>query len=392
MKKTFTLLLFAVFGLIKAEAQQVYFVPQVRQNVQGSGSFTSPLSSSDRTYQMLIHDSMLTALQGNTLTGISFRVQATVGTWPATVQTYSDYDVYLSGSVDPVNRSTTFINNIVGPQTQVRSGSLTIPVNAITGGVNPGFVIDFTTPYVYTGGNLLIELRHTGATTSRAVEAITTSSPGYGEGFSATWIGDYIGTTGNNGNFAVVGLAYLNPLSIGLVDFTVVANKEDAVASWMFEKEHNPEVFNLERSVNGADFMTVFMTTPNESGQYSFRDLEFNKLPASKVYYRLRTSDKSGIESYSKVVTLQKTGGPVVVTITPNPVEDRFRINFWSAEEQQVVVSITDIAGKIIREISQTVRKGDNALIMDATELPSGLYLVQVSGTGVNAQLKMVKQ
>jgi len=75
-------------------------------------------------------------------------------------------NIRLSESVEPSARSLTFANNVVGAQTLVRSGSLTIPTASFK--TNPtaphpfGFLIQFDTPYTYSGGNLLLELRTTG--------------------------------------------------------------------------------------------------------------------------------------------------------------------------------------------------------------------------------------
>jgi hypothetical protein len=66
--------------------------------------------------------------------------------------------------------STTYTDNIGTDAVAVRSGPLTLPSGfnpggALTPAVNPwGGIIEFTTPYVYTGGNLLITIRHNGHT------------------------------------------------------------------------------------------------------------------------------------------------------------------------------------------------------------------------------------
>lgn len=184
-------------------------VPSGYSGTAGTATFLGPLANAQRTYQLLIHANQLTGLVGKSLTGFSMRIPVSAtGNWPAADVTYTNYDIYLSGSVDPVNRSLTFANNIVGPQTQVRSGSLFIPANSYTFGGNPnafGPEITFNTPWLYTGGNVLVEIRHQGFTgTSRSTDAISTSTSGYGSNFSACWTGNYAGTSGSQGNFTIV--------------------------------------------------------------------------------------------------------------------------------------------------------------------------------------------
>jgi len=181
-----------------------------------TGTFLGPYSNAARTYQLLIASSQLTNLTGKYLNSLAFRILPTASaSWPTADVTVSDYDIYLSGSVDPANRSLTFASNVVGTQTQVRSGSLTIPANSVTTGGNPNafsFYINFTTQYLYTGGNLLIEIRHPAFTgTSISTESVLASGApgnGYGVTVSACWTGSYNtgATSGSQGNFSVVSL------------------------------------------------------------------------------------------------------------------------------------------------------------------------------------------
>lgn len=197
-------------------------VPNTYAGVTGNGTFLGPLANAPRTYQFLIQASQLTNVAGKVLTGLSMRIPASAtANWPLADVLYTNYDIYLSGSVEPAARSLTFANNIVGVRTQVRSGPLTILANSYTFGGSPnafGTEIAFNTPWYYAGGNLLIEIRHAGFTgTSRSTDALLASStPGYGTLFSACWTGNYTGTTGAQGNFTVVKLSATEPYSLSL--------------------------------------------------------------------------------------------------------------------------------------------------------------------------------
>ncbi len=132
-------------------------MPPAYASTAGNLTFLGPLSNAQRTYQLLIHQDQLTGLVGQQISAISWRLPASAtGPWPAADVTFTDYDIYLSGSVTPSARSLTdFSANVVPPQTQVRSGSLTIPTNAYPSGASPndfGPEITFTSPWLYTGG------------------------------------------------------------------------------------------------------------------------------------------------------------------------------------------------------------------------------------------------
>lgn len=209
-----TNLVIAAFALTAMPFAQITgVVPNAFAGTPGGGTFLGPLANSARTYQLLINESQLTSFVGSSLNGLQWRLgPSAANPWPAADVSFTNFDIYLSGSVAPADRSLTFANNVVGTQTQVRSGSLVIPTASFTSGSSPnsfGFQIGFS-DWLYTGGHLLIELRHSGFTgTSSSVEAVnaTNTAAGYGTLFSAAWTGSYTGVTGSQGNFAVTQLS-----------------------------------------------------------------------------------------------------------------------------------------------------------------------------------------
>jgi hypothetical protein len=190
---------------------QFHVVPPAFTNTNGGVTFLGPLANAQRTYLLLIHEDQLSAIAGQYLTGITWRLPASASSaWPTADATITSFDVYLGQSVTPAAVSNTIADNYVGPRTQVRSGGLTIPASSFPFGGNPnafGMTIPFDVPWQYTGGNLIVELRHTGFTSSTSNDAVTTSNPDYGTKFITRWVADYAATTASSqGNFTVTRL------------------------------------------------------------------------------------------------------------------------------------------------------------------------------------------
>lgn len=204
------------FGLLVtsiASATTTVVAPNVRDTVEGSGTFSAFSSTTSRRYMLLINSSELTSLVGMNLTGFSLRLNGstTAPAWPPAGYTHSFFDVKLSEGVAPSARSLTFASNVVGSQTDVRTGSLTLAAGAFTNGGSPnafGPMIAFDTPYLYTGGHLAVDMFYA-ANTSGATpsfDALTNSTdPLANTLVGATW-GSYNTTTGlpptsgSNGN------------------------------------------------------------------------------------------------------------------------------------------------------------------------------------------------
>lgn len=184
-------------------------VPGAYDAAPGTGVFLGPMTIGPRTYQLLIHADMLTNLVGLELTGMRWRLPTSAtADWPSQNIAYANYDIRLSDSVNPADRSLTFADNVVGPQTLVRSGGLLVDANSFPSGGSPvngwGPTVSFDSGYVYHGGNLLVEIRHDGNNfASRSLDALTTSTSGYGSMFSGAWQSSYTATTGLQGNFTI---------------------------------------------------------------------------------------------------------------------------------------------------------------------------------------------
>ncbi len=183
-------------------------VPNSAESTGGTGVFLGPLVNAGRIYQLLVHEDQLTALVGKRIVGLSWRLPGSAtADWPVGAVEYADYSILLSRSVAPSERSLVFANNVVGTQTQVRSGPLAIAAGAYASGspINPFGPVIAVDGWDYAGGHLLVELRHGGFTgSSRAVDAFIASSTGYGTQFSAAWAAGNTATEGQQGNFSVV--------------------------------------------------------------------------------------------------------------------------------------------------------------------------------------------
>jgi hypothetical protein len=170
-------------------------------------------SGNPRTGQLLINASELSSIPiGAQITGATFRIYtgSTVD-FPATDATWADYTINMGVGVAFGSQTTTFASNFASAPTTVRSGPLTITAGSFIGtGSTPhpfGSNITFQTPYTYTGGNLLFEVRHTGSNivnvASNFLEVALTTDPLYNVNFwSATATGN-TATVGAQANFTV---------------------------------------------------------------------------------------------------------------------------------------------------------------------------------------------
>lgn len=264
-------------------------------NTNEGSAFIGPYGNAARKLQLIIDDTLLTSLVGKNLTSISFRLPAsTIDSWPATALTMNSFDIYLSDSVEPANRQLDFAANVVGTQTQVRSGSLVIPAGALTVGSNPNdfsYKIIFNNPWKYNSGNLLIEIQHSGTgISSRTVQAASTTSAGYGTLYSALWQ-----STGSvtQGNFSMVEINSVDQLSTSSVK--IGANSivyPNPVKDWLFVKSEKE--FIAYSVYNKAGQMIISEKISGKSG------MNVAKLPVGQ--YVIQLTDKNGNTEVSQFI------------------------------------------------------------------------------------------
>ena len=209
-------------------------VPNSATSTEADGTFALTATAvAGRTFQLTIDSGQLTGLVGQQIAGLQWRLNgAATAAWPPANVTYTAWDVYLGPGVDPSAMSNTFASNFTAAPTQVRSGPQSFNAGSFTAGGSPnsfGPSLSFTTPYLYTGGDLTIEMRfsaQSGTTTTPSFDAVLASGGpgnGWGVGFGSRWTADAAGITGGNANFLVTNLVVQTTTCYANCDSSTIA-------------------------------------------------------------------------------------------------------------------------------------------------------------------------
>ncbi|MBX3117484.1 MAG: PEP-CTERM sorting domain-containing protein [Fimbriimonadaceae bacterium] len=199
MRTFITLSLLSVAAVSNAVSGMV---PSGFNATEGDASFTLSSTGLSRTYQFQIHESQLTSFVNTNLNGLQWRLDSTAtGDWPDVSASFGQFDIFIGAGVAPSARSTTFANNFLSTPTQVRSGALTFTPGSFSNTGSPvkpwGPTISFDN-YLYTGGNLTIEMRfseQSGSTVVPKLDAMSSATAGYGTLYSSNWALDSTATS-----------------------------------------------------------------------------------------------------------------------------------------------------------------------------------------------------
>lgn len=166
-------------------------------------------------------------------------------------------------------------------------------------------------------------------------------------------------------------------LPIKLNSFTgrLVSDNEATIA-WSSSLEENSFKYEVQRSPDGKNFVTVGTVTAAgtslETVKYSFND----PLPGSGAYfYRLKMIDQDGTAEMSKTVYVNsKKGSGVVTKIFPNPFTSEIQlIGATSADLIPNNIKVFSVTGQLVKY--RIV--GANAIAIDENAA-KGLYIVKI--------------
>ncbi|MDX2245148.1 MAG: LamG-like jellyroll fold domain-containing protein [Bacteroidia bacterium] len=170
------------------------------------------------------------------------------------------------------------------------------------------------------------------------------------------------------------------------VYFTAQPKDKKILLDWATAREHNSDFFDVERSVNQNEWITLGQVKAVGNSislqNYTFPD----ETPINGVgYYRLRQVDIDGGFHLSSVVAVSFQSD--MVSLYPNPVQDKLTIE--TQGQTPVTARLFDMQGRMVMQ--QTLNSGNPTLSVH--NLPSGIYLIRLhNAKGWTQEMKVVKE
>lgn len=171
------------------------------------------------------------------------------------------------------------------------------------------------------------------------------------------------------------GVASSAVLPVKLSSFGVKAMKDVAEIKWTTDAEMNASHFEVERSIDGQNFVTVGSVKSNtNSSQVSNYELKDVLKVSGKYYYRLKMVDMDGAFEYSPIRAINAEGS-VKMNIYPNPTTDYIVINTAAGASEKLNIQIFNLSGQAVKQIT-----GNANTVISLSNLNAGTYVVRVNG------------
>ena len=183
------------------------------------------------------------------------------------------------------------------------------------------------------------------------------------------------------------------PTPVKLSSFTGSYSNSIAILNWQTSQELNNDHFELFRSYDGVDFVSVTKIAgagfSNTIKNYSYQDRVGG---SNNVYYRLKQVDINGKETFSSTVSLS-LGINSGVGIFPNPFTNNFTVSLASTKTSFATLKIQNTSGQLVFSKNINLNKGNNSVVI--TNLPSslgsGIYYVTIVNDEISYNSKLQK-
>lgn len=198
------------------------------------------------------------------------------------------------------------------------------------------------------------------------------------------------GTSWSAPGNATIANAYVTsiPLPISLKSFNGTLRNGAVALQWSTSNDLNINGFEVEKQ-EGSNWRNLgFVAALNNvsGGIYSFND---NNIGAVNVY-RIKSISKQGEAKYSQIIAIN---GRIITTTQVFPtIIKGGNINIRTNElvDGKANVRVLDVAGKVVKQASINISKGDVTQTFALPSLNAGLYLVEVKTASSNTIVKIL--
>ena len=164
-----------------------------------------------------------------------------------------------------------------------------------------------------------------------------------------------------------------SPLPVTLMAFKAVSENGSANLKWQTTSETNSSHFEIQRSSDARNFVTIAKVSSNInssiSRSYDYTDIN---LLSGTYYYRLKMVDLDQTSAYSKIEQV-KVMSDNALNVYPNPVSKRIYIK---SELKIMSIEIVNAAGRKYYNSTKENKEMD----IDVSNWPTGIYVMKING------------
>lgn len=196
-----------------------------------------------------------------------------------------------------------------------------------------------------------------------------------------------------SGSFVATPIVNYIPLEMQILNLTAELNNDITTLNWTTYNEDKIKHFDILRTPQNQAAPTLAGKVNANGIPYNLNNYIFNdnvsKVPYGWIYYQLKSTNSTGIVSYSPIVSVLKSKEQNLLVLFPNPASNKLNIklNLSKTIIKTSNLSIYSNEGKLVMNKSLPLLTASEISIADITQ---GMYIVQLVVNGVEYRQKLM--
>jgi hypothetical protein len=245
-------------------------------------------------------------------------------------------------------------------------------------GSNPGFQIGF---FEGPCSSLTVASSCASGTATGGVVQVTSGSIPAGKKI-------YVAVDGASGSNCKYKISATNAIVLAteVKNFSAWKEADANIIKWSCNNE-GVDYYELQRSDDGQNFVSIGRIASTGNSSYSFEDKE----PFAESFYRLRIIHKNDKQEWTKIVKADRRGMHLT-NMQTHASRNTLTIKLNSDGEEKTNLHIMNMYGQLIRNKTITLKKGLNVFVEDISSLPFESYIIMLSNKQFKASKKIIKR
>ncbi len=172
------------------------------------------------------------------------------------------------------------------------------------------------------------------------------------------------------------------PLPVHFSNFRASQKGTGIMLYWTNETEESVISYEIERSANGRNFISIASVDPlkNDNTSVSYQQLDASPFQGDN-FYRIRAVEMNGKNSYTSIIRINPSLKSAGMAIYPNPVKNgEINVQLQQLPEGQYLVRIYNLNGQLVYQKNLQHNGGAVTQNISIGKLQSGVYSLQYSG------------
>jgi pectate disaccharide-lyase len=178
---------------------------------------------------------------------------------------------------------------------------------------------------------------------------------------------------------------YVNSSSSNATTAKLIINGTDAIASFSFPKTANSTTFTTTTPTNITLVKGVNTIRLETTVASAFADIDWmaitGDVPEAESCSSLPSTASLGVNNFEAAV--------FEAIVSPNPTVAAINLLVSTAMEEEVVITLTDLNGRVILSKKQILDSGQNVIKID-NSISKGFYIVTVQSDDVKKSIKVI--